>query len=95
MKNEVMKILTIMASANTQYFSAIGRGFLHPAYCMTLVKIIGRVIKEMAIVGSITKVRKAIAAVGRPMPKKPLIMPAKRKIAITAMVIAISCDGRM
>ena len=95
MKNEVMKILMIMASPNLQYFRAIDHGFSHPAYCITLVKMIGSVSKEMAIVGSITKVRKAIAAAGRPMPKKPLIMPAKRKIAITAMVIAISCDGRM
>ena len=88
-------MLTIMASANTKYFRAIGRGFSHRAYCMMLVKIIGRVSKEMAIVGSITKVRNAIAAAGRPMPKKPLTIPAKRKIASTAMVMAISWDGRI
>ena len=95
MKNEVMKMLTIMASANTQYFWTIGRGFSHPAYCMTLVKIIGRVRREIAIVGSITKVRNAIAAEGRPMPKKPLTIPAKRKVASTEMVMAISRDGRI
>ena len=82
-------------------FAGIVKGFLGiglPAAAMaflTLVKIIGRVSKEMAIVGSIIKVRNAIAAAGRPMPKKPLMIPAKRKIAITAMVMAISCDGRM
>ena len=88
-------MLIIMASANAQYFWAISRGFSHPAYCMTLVKIIGRVSREIAIVGSITKVRNAIAAEGKPMPKKPLTIPAKRKIASTEIVMAISCDGRI
>ena len=62
---------------------------------MILVKIIGNVSSEIAMVGSITNVKKAIAAAGRPIPKNPLIIPANRKIAITAKVMAISCDGRI
>ena len=95
MKNDVMKMLTTMASANIQYFLAIGRGFSHRVYCMILVKIIGNVSSEIAMVGSITNVKKAIAAAGRPIPKNPLMIPANRKIAITAKVMARSCDGRM
>ena len=95
MKNDVMKMLTTMASANIQYFLAIGRGFSHRAYCIILVKIIGNVSSEIAMVGSITNVKKAIAAAGRPIPKNPLTIPANRKIAITARVMARSCDGRM
>ena len=95
MKNDVMKMLTTMASANIQYFLAIGRGFSHRVYCMILVKIIGNVSSEIAMVGSITNVKKAIAAAGRPIPKNPFMIPANRKIAITAKVMARSCDGRM
>ena len=95
MKNDVMKMLTTMASANFQYFLAIGRGFSHRVYCMILVKIIGNVSSEIAMVGSITNVKKAIAAAGRPIPKNPLIIPANRKIANTARVMAISCDGKI
>ena len=95
MKNDVMKMLTTMASANIQYFLAIGRGFSHRVYCMILVKIIGNVSSEIAMVGSITNVKKAIAAAGRPIPKNPLIIPANRKIANTARVMAISCDGKI
>ena len=60
-----------------------------------LVKIMGSVSSEMAFLGSITNIRNAIAAAGNPMPKKPLMMPANKKIVITAMVIAISCDGKI
>ena len=95
MKNDVMKMLTTMASANIQYFLAIGRGFSHRVYCMILVKIMGNVSSEIAMVGSITNVKKAIAAAGRPIPKNPLIIPANRKIANTARVMAISCDGKI
>ncbi len=62
---------------------------------MMLVKIIGSVSNEMAFLGSITNIRNAIAAAGNPMPKNPLMMPANKKIVITAMVIAISCDGKI
>ena len=94
MKNEVIKMLITMARANIQYFLAMGRGFSQREYCIILVKIIGNVRREMAMVGSITNVKKAIAAAGSPMPKNPLIIPANRKITTTARVMAISCDGK-
>ena len=95
MKNDVIKMLSTMARAKIQYFLAIGRGFSHRVYCMILVKIMGNVSSEIAMVGSITNVKKAIAAAGRPIPKNPLIIPANRKIANTARVMAISCDGKI
>ena len=88
-------MLSTMARANIQYFLAMVRGFSQRAYCIILVKIMGNVSNEMAMVGSITNVKKAIAAAGSPMPKNPLIIPANRKIANTATVMAISCDGKM
>ena len=60
-----------------------------------LVKIIGSVSSEMAFLGSITNIKNAIAAAGKPMPKKPLMMPANKKIVITEIVIAMSCDGKI
>ena len=60
-----------------------------------LVKIMGSVSSEIAFLGSITNIKNAIAAAGNPIPKNPLIMPANKKIVITAMVIAISCDGKI
>ena len=95
MKNEVIKILSTMARANIQYFLAMDRGFSQRAYCIILVKTMGNVSSEMAMVGSITNVKKAIAAAGSPMPKNPLIIPANRNMAITATVVAISCDGKI
>ena len=62
---------------------------------MILVKIIGSVRSDMAFFGSIINTKNAIAAAGNPMPKNPLMMPANKKIVITAMVIAISCDGKI
>ena len=95
MKNEVIKMLSTMARANIQYFLAMGRGFSHRPYCITLVKIMGNVSSEMAMVGSITNVKKAIAAAGSPMPKNPFMIPENRKIANIARVMAISCDGKI
>ena len=62
---------------------------------MILVKMMGRVSSEMAFLGSITNIKNAIAAAGNPMPKKPLMTPANKKIVITEIVIARSCDGKM
>ena len=88
-------MLATIASANSQYFLAIGNGFSQRRYCIIFVKIIGSVSSEMANVGSISSVKNPIAAAGNPIPKKPLMTPANKKIAITAMVMAISCDGKM
>ena len=87
-------MLSTMARANFQYFLAMGRGFSQREYCIILVKMMGNVSSEMAMVGSITNVKKPIAAAGSPMPKNPLIIPANRKITTTARVMAISCDGK-
>ena len=80
-------MLITIASANIQYFWAMRRGFSHLMYCMVLVNIIGKVSSEIAIFGSITKVKKAIAADGNPIPKNPLTMPAKKNTATTKRVI--------
>jgi hypothetical protein len=48
----------------------------------------------MATVVSITKVRTAITAGGRPIPRKPLIMPAKKNAPNTISVIPMYGDGR-
>jgi len=95
MKNDVTKMLITNATANAQYFLAIAMRSSLPTYCMKLVKIIGKVSKEMAIVGSITNVKNAIDAAGSPMPKNPLTIPANKRITITAMVMVMSCDGRI
>ena len=55
----------------------------------------GSVSSEMAFLGSITNIKNAIAAAGNPMPRKPLMMPANKKIVITETVIARSCDGKI
>ena len=62
---------------------------------MIFVKIMGSVRSDMAFLGSITNIKNAIAAAGNPMPKKPFIMPANKKIAATDMVIEIFCDGKI
>ena len=48
----------------------------------------------MATVVSITNVRIAITAGGRPIPRKPLIMPAKKNAPKTISVIPMCGDGR-
>ena len=95
MKNDVMKILSIMAIANSQYFLAMCIGPSQRANCNKLVKIIGKVSSEIAIVGSITNVKKAIAADGKPMPKNPLTMPANKNITTTDTMTKMSSDGQM
>ena len=95
MKNDVMKILSMMAIANSQYFLAICIGSSHRANCRKLVKIIGKVSSEIAFVGSITNVKKAIAADGKPIPKNPLIIPANKNIAVTDRMTEMSSDGQM
>ena len=62
---------------------------------MMLVKMMGSVSSEMAFLGSINNIKNAIAAAGNPIPRKPFMMPANKKIIITEKVIVRSCDGRM
>ena len=73
-----MKMLTMIESANSQYSRAVSRGFGARRYCKLLVNKIGNTISDIAVRGSIISVRNAIAAAGRPIPKKPLIIPEKK-----------------
>ena len=57
------------------------------------MKIIGRVSRDIAIGVSITNVSIAIAAGGRPMPRKPFITPAKKNAPKMISVILISWEG--
>ena len=52
--------------------------------------MIGKVSKDIAIGVSITKVSIIIAAGGRPMPRKPLIIPAKKNAPKMISVTLIS-----
>ena len=78
-----MKMLTMIASANSQYSRAVSRGFGARRYCKLLVNKIGNTISDIAVRGSIISVRNAIAAAGRPIPKNPLIIPEKKNTAKT------------
>ncbi len=65
-----------------KYFKSLavcnGSGALK--YCAKLVKIIGITIIGIASIGSITKVSKAIAAEGNPIPTKPLTTPEIKNV---------------
>jgi hypothetical protein len=55
-----------------------------------LVKIIGRVSNDIAIGVSMTRVSIAIAAGGRPIPRKPFMVPAKKNAPKMISVTLIS-----
>ena len=57
------------------------------------MKIIGKVSSDIATGVSITKVSMTIAAGGRPMPRKPFIIPAKKNAPKIISVIPISWEG--
>ena len=92
--SDVRKMLDMMARPKSQYFWAISRRFSLRVYCAILVKIMGRVSKDMAMVGSITSVSNAIAAAGKPIPRKPFTIPDRKNTPKTATVIAMSWDGK-
>ena len=92
--SDVKKILNMIARPKSQYFWAISRRFALRVYCAILVKIMGRVNKDMAMVGSITSVSNAIAAAGRPIPRKPLTIPDRKNTPKTVNVMAMSWEGR-
>ena len=87
---DVKKILTIIDTPKSQYFFAISTRLSHPKYWKRLVKIIGKVSKDIAIGVSITKVSITIAAGGRPMPRKPFMAPAKKNAPKMISVTLIS-----
>ena len=92
--SDVRKMLDMMARPKSQYFWAISRRFALRVYCAILVKIMGRVSKDMAMVGSITSVSNAIAAAGKPIPRKPFTIPDRKNTPKTATVIAMSWEGK-
>ena len=92
--SDVKKILNMIARPKSQYFWAISRRFALRVYCAILVKIMGRVSKDMAMVGSITSVSNAIAAAGKPIPRKPFTIPERKNTPKTANVIAMSWEGK-
>ena len=57
------------------------------------MKIIGKVNNDIAIGVSITKVSITIAAGGRPMPRKPFMIPAKKNAPKMISVTPISWEG--
>ena len=93
MNRDVTKMLAIIDTPKSQYFLAISTGLSHPKYWKRFVKIIGKVSKDIAIGVSITKVRITIAAGGRPMPRKPFIIPAKKNAPKIISVTPISWEG--
>lgn len=93
MKVDVRKILIIIEMPNSQYFFAILIRSSLRRYWNKFVKIIGNVSKDIATVVSITRVRIAITAGGRPIPRKPLIIPANRKAPRTISVIVTLGEG--
>ena len=88
MNNEVIKILNIMATANHLYFIAICSLFSDRVNWTKLVKTIGKIISDIADVGSMIRVRNAMAAAGRPIPKNPLMTPAMKKTPATRTISA-------
>ena len=94
MNSEVRKMLDMIARPKSQYFWAISRRFSLRVYCTILVKIMGKVSKDIAVVGSITSVSNAIADAGKPIPRKPFTIPDKKNTPKTANVIAMSWKGK-
>ena len=92
--SDVKKILNMIARPKSQYFWAISRRFALRVYCAMLVKIMGKVSKDIAMVGSITSVSNAIAAAGKPIPRKPFTIPDRKNTPKTATVIAMSWEGK-
>ena len=76
-------MLNMIASAKYLYLIAVWRGVSDRKNCMMLAKMIGRIIRDMAVFGSIKIVSRAIAAAGRPIPKNPLMTPEHKKAART------------
>ena len=60
---------------------------------MRFVNNIGITSKEIACAGGITNVNKAIAAAGRPIPRKPLTIPDTKKTKSIKMRMLMSLEG--
>ena len=60
-----------------------------------MVKIIGKVSKDIASGVSITKVKITIAAGGRPIPRNPFMIPAKKNAPKMIIVVPNSWEGRI
>ena len=60
---------------------------------MRFVNNIGITSKEIACAGGITNVNKAIAAAGRPIPKKPFTIPDIKKTKSIKIRVLMSLEG--
>ena len=60
---------------------------------MRFVNKIGITSKDIACAGGITNVNKAIAAAGRPIPKKPFTIPDIKKTKSIKMRMLMSLEG--
>jgi len=84
-------MLTIIATANSQYSRAMAHLLEARANCSELVARIDNHKSGIASVGGITNVRNAIDAAGSPIPKKPFTTAANRKITTSS---AVCCASR-
>ena len=73
--SDVKKIVTINAIPNRQNFLALARGFGDLINWARLVNRSGKNKRGIALVGSIIRVKNAIAAAGNPNPRKPFTIP--------------------
>ena len=92
-KIEVTKMLTIIVKAKKRNSKAVCRRSSDLKNWAKFVTISGIIIIEIASIGPITSVNKAIAADGNPIPKKPLIIPDKINVKIIKMMIYGSLNG--
>ena len=67
--------------------------YLERENCAKFVNKMGITSKEIACAGSITNVNKAMAADGKPIPRKPLTIPDKKKINIMKIRMLTSLEG--
>ena len=89
-----MKMVTINAIAKSQNSRALSKGFGDLENCARLVNSSGRNNKGIAFTGSIIKVKKAMAAAGRPKPRKPFTIPEIKNMLIIKTTIGISVVGK-
>ena len=80
MKKDVTKTVTIKKIAKNFNSIAVSNLFWDLKYWAIFVNIIGIVRIEIASIGSILIVIRDIAAAGKPIPRQPLIEPARTNV---------------
>ena len=93
MKIEVIKILKIIVNEKKRNSKAVFKRSSDLKNWAKFVKISGIIIIEIASIGPITSVNKAMAADGNPIPKNPFIIPDKINVTIIKMIIYGSLNG--